>query len=37
MIEATYARFREAGASYGMEAGEMTVFKLMEECAGIDL
>ena len=37
MTDATHARFREAGARYGMEAGEMTVCKLIEEDAGIDL
>ena len=30
-------RFREAGSRYGMDAGEMTVCKLIEEDAGIDL
>jgi 3-hydroxyisobutyrate dehydrogenase-like beta-hydroxyacid dehydrogenase len=37
MTDATHARFREAGARYGMEAGEMTVCRLIEEDAGIDL
>lgn len=37
LTEATHERFREAGRRYGMAAGEMTVCKLIEEDAGIDL
>ena len=37
LIKATHACFREAGARYGMDAGDMTVCKLPEEAAGIDL
>lgn len=34
---ATHARFREAGERYGLGAGEMTVCKVIEDDAGIDL
>ena len=34
---ATHARFREAGERYGIGAGEMTVCKVLEDDAGIDL
>jgi 3-hydroxyisobutyrate dehydrogenase-like beta-hydroxyacid dehydrogenase len=34
---ATHARFREAGERYGDGAGEMTVCKVIEDDAGIDL
>ena len=37
LTEATHARFREAGERYGAGAGEMTVCRLIEEDAGIDL
>jgi len=37
LTQATYARFREAAARYGDDAGEMTVCKLIEEDAGVDL
>ena len=37
LIAATHARFREAGARYGMDAGDMTVCKLLEEDAGVEL
>ena len=37
LTAATHARFREAGERYGAGAGEMTVCKLIEEDAGIDL
>jgi len=37
LTSATHARFREAGERYGAGAGEMTVCKLIEEDAGIDL
>ena len=37
LTKATHARFREAGERYGAGAGEMTVCKLIEEDAGIDL
>ncbi|MCB9101464.1 MAG: NAD(P)-dependent oxidoreductase [Anaerolineales bacterium] len=37
LTQATYARFREAAERYGEDAGEMTVCKLIEEDAGIDL
>lgn len=37
LTRATHDRFREAGERYGMDAGEMTVCKLIEEDAGIDL
>lgn len=37
LTAAAHARFREAGERYGPGAGEMTVCKLIEEDAGIDL
>ncbi|WP_395686411.1 NAD(P)-dependent oxidoreductase [Aestuariivirga sp.] len=37
LTAATHARFREAGERYGPGAGEMTVCKLIEDDAGIDL
>ena len=37
LTEATHARFREAGERYGAGAGEMTVCKVIEDDAGIDL
>jgi hypothetical protein len=37
MTAAAHARFREAGARYGTSAGEMTVCRLIEDDAGIDL
>lgn len=37
LTAATHARFREAGERYGMGAGEMTVCKVIEDDAGIDL
>jgi 3-hydroxyisobutyrate dehydrogenase-like beta-hydroxyacid dehydrogenase len=37
LTQATHARFREAGERYGMGAGEMTVCKIIEDDAGIDL
>jgi 3-hydroxyisobutyrate dehydrogenase-like beta-hydroxyacid dehydrogenase len=37
LTEATHERFREAGRRYGMNAGEMTVCKVIEDDAGIDL
>ncbi len=37
MTDATYARFREAGERYGENAGEMTVCKLIEDDAGVEL
>ena len=37
LTQAAYARFREAAGRYGEDAGEMTVCKLIEEDAGIDL
>jgi 3-hydroxyisobutyrate dehydrogenase len=37
LTAATHARFREAGERYGNEAGEMTVCKIIEDDAGIDL
>lgn len=37
LTAATHARFREAGERYGTGAGEMTVCKLIEDDAGIDL
>lgn len=37
LTQATYARFREAAERYGDDAGEMTVCKLIEEDAGVDL
>lgn len=37
LTEATHERFREAGKRYGMGAGEMTVCKVIEDDAGVDL
>ncbi len=37
LTQATYARFREAAARYGENAGEMTVCKLIEDEAGVAL
>jgi len=37
LTEATHERFREAGRRYGPGAGEMTVCKVIEDDAGIDL
>ena len=37
LTRATHERFKEAGRRYGMGAGEMTVCKLIEDDAGIDL
>jgi 3-hydroxyisobutyrate dehydrogenase len=37
LTAATHERFREAGRRYGTAAGEMTVCKVIEEDAGIDL
>jgi len=37
LTEVTHERFREAGKRYGMGAGEMTVCKVIEDDAGIDL
>ena len=37
LTQATYARFREAAARYGENAGEMTVCKVIEDDAGIEL
>ncbi|PZO82481.1 MAG: 3-hydroxyisobutyrate dehydrogenase [Mesorhizobium amorphae] len=37
LTRATHDRFKEAGARYGMGAGEMTVCKVIEDDAGIDL
>lgn len=37
LTEATHDRFKEAGARYGTGAGEMTVCKVIEDDAGIDL
>lgn len=37
LTAATHARFREAGERYGEDAGEMTVCKVLEDDAGIDL
>jgi 3-hydroxyisobutyrate dehydrogenase-like beta-hydroxyacid dehydrogenase len=37
LTEATHERFREAGRRYGDGAGEMTVCKVIEDNAGIDL
>jgi 3-hydroxyisobutyrate dehydrogenase-like beta-hydroxyacid dehydrogenase len=37
LTQAAYARFREAAVRYGEDAGEMTVCKLIEEDAGIEL
>ena len=37
LIKATHARFREAGERYGTDAGDMTVCKLLEDEAGVEL
>jgi len=37
LTQATYARFREAAARYGENAGEMTVCKVIEDDAGVEL
>lgn len=37
LTDATHDRFREAGRRYGLGAGEMTVCKVIEDDAGIDL
>ena len=37
LTEATHERFREAGRRYGKGAGEMTVCRVIEDNAGIDL
>lgn len=37
LTEATHERFREAGRRYGEGAGEMTVCRVIEDDAGIDL
>ena len=37
LTKATHDRFKEAGARYGTGAGEMTVCKVIEDDAGIDL
>lgn len=37
LTDACHARFKEAGARYGVDAGEMTVCKLIEDDAGIEL
>lgn len=37
LTDATHDRFREAGRRYGVDAGEMTVCRLIEDDAGIDL
>ena len=37
LTSATHERFEEAGARYGMSAGEMTVCKIIEDDAGIDI
>lgn len=37
LTDATHDRFREAGRRYGMDAGEMTVCRVIEDDAGIDL
>ncbi|MCO5084408.1 MAG: NAD(P)-dependent oxidoreductase [Rhizobiaceae bacterium] len=37
LTRATHDRFKEAGARYGTGAGEMTVCKVIEDDAGIDL
>ena len=36
LIDATHARFREAGERYGLDAGDMTVCKLLEDDAGVE-
>ncbi|MBP7693595.1 MAG: NAD(P)-dependent oxidoreductase [Anaerolineales bacterium] len=37
LTQAAYARFREAAERYGENAGEMTVCKLIEDDAGVEL
>lgn len=37
LTQATYARFREAAERYGDAAGEMTVCKVIEDDAGVEL
>jgi 3-hydroxyisobutyrate dehydrogenase-like beta-hydroxyacid dehydrogenase len=37
LTQATYARFREAAERYGDGAGEMTVCKVLEDDAGVEL
>jgi 3-hydroxyisobutyrate dehydrogenase-like beta-hydroxyacid dehydrogenase len=37
LTQATHVRFREAAQRYGLDAGEMTVCKLIEEDAGVEL
>jgi 3-hydroxyisobutyrate dehydrogenase-like beta-hydroxyacid dehydrogenase len=37
LTQATHARFSEAQARYGKDAGEMTVCKIVEDDAGVDL
>ena len=37
LIKATHARFREAGERYGTDAGDMTVCKVIEDDAGVEL
>ena len=37
LTKATHDRFKEAGRRYGLDAGEMTVCKVVEDDAGIDL
>jgi 3-hydroxyisobutyrate dehydrogenase-like beta-hydroxyacid dehydrogenase len=37
LTDATHERFREAGRRYGLGAGEMTVCRVIEDDAGIDL
>ncbi|MEI7742200.1 MAG: NAD(P)-dependent oxidoreductase [Chloroflexota bacterium] len=37
LTDATYARFKEAGSRYGEDAGEMTVCKVIEDDAGVEL
>lgn len=37
LTRATHERFREAGRRYGIDAGEMTVCKVVEDDAGVEL
>jgi 3-hydroxyisobutyrate dehydrogenase-like beta-hydroxyacid dehydrogenase len=37
LTRATHDRFKEAAARYGTDAGEMTVCKLIEDDAGVEL
>ena len=37
LTQAAYARFREAASRYGEDAGEMSVCRLIEEDAGVEL